>query len=128
MVTFRLSASWHGVFSVTRRPVLRGRRLWAACRDDVAVAPRVGLAGMAWLCQQVGVLTLPVAGALDLHDDGVMQQSVEQGRGHHRITEHLMMPWSLTGESLMSGWLIRITPCMAVVCWSVIVGPGVGLI
>ena len=58
----------------------------------------------------------------------MMGETIEQSRCHLRITEHLMMPWSLTGESLMSGWLIRITPCMAVVCWSVIVGPGVGLI
>jgi hypothetical protein len=57
-----------------------------------------------------------------------MHEAVDRGDGHGGITEHLMMPWSLTGESLTSGWLIRITPCMAVVCWSVIVGRGVGLI
>jgi hypothetical protein len=83
---------------------------------------------MARLCQQVGVLAQPVAGTLDLHDVGVVKQPVEQCRGDDWIAEHLMMPWSLTGESLTSGWLIRITPCMAVVCWSVIVDQGVGLI
>jgi hypothetical protein len=50
---------------------------------------RGGLAGMARLCQQVGVLAQPIAGTLDLHDDGMVQQSVEQCRGHHRIAEHL---------------------------------------
>ncbi len=47
------------------------------------------LAGMARLCQQVGVLAQAIAGTLDLHDDGVMQQSVEQWRGYDRITEDL---------------------------------------
>jgi hypothetical protein len=58
----------------------------------------------------------------------VVEQAIEDRCRHHGITEHLMMPWSLTGESLMSGWLIRITLCMAVACWSVIVGQDVGLI
>ena len=44
---------------------------------------------MARLRQQVGVLAQPVAGTLDLHDDGMVQQSVEQCRGHDRIAEHL---------------------------------------
>ena len=43
---------------------------------------------MARLCQQVGVLAQPIAGTLDLHDDGVVQQSVEQCRGYDRIAEH----------------------------------------
>ena len=43
---------------------------------------------MARLCQQVGVLAQPVAGALDLHDHGVVQQSVEQCRGHDRIAKN----------------------------------------
>jgi hypothetical protein len=68
---------------------------------------------MARLCQQVGMLAQPVAGALDLHDDGVMQQSIEQGRGHDRIAEPMEMPQPLIGESLRSGWLTRIIPCMA---------------
>ncbi len=37
--------------------------------------------------QQLGVLAHAVAGALDLHDDGVVQQAVEQGGGDHRIAE-----------------------------------------
>jgi hypothetical protein len=32
---------------------------------------------------------------------------------HHRLAEHLWMPQRLTGESLRSGSLIRIIPCMA---------------
>jgi hypothetical protein len=31
-----------------------------------------------------------------------------------RLTEHLEMPQRLTGESLRSGSLIRIIPCMAI--------------
>jgi hypothetical protein len=50
---------------------------------------RGGLAGMARLCQQVGVLAQPIAGTLDLHDDGVVQQSVKQCRGYDRIAEYL---------------------------------------
>ena len=30
-----------------------------------------------------------VAGAFDLDDDGVVQQSIEQGGGHYRVAEHL---------------------------------------
>jgi hypothetical protein len=32
-----------------------------------------------------------------------VDQSIEHGIGDGGIIEHLMMPWSLTGESLMSG-------------------------
>ena len=41
------------------------------------------------LGHQVRVLAEPVAGALDLHDDGVMQQPVEQRCGDHGVAEHL---------------------------------------
>ena len=60
-----------------------------ACRDDVAAFGYDGLAGMARLCQLVGVLAQPVAGALDLYNNGMVLQSVEQCRGHDRIAEHL---------------------------------------
>jgi hypothetical protein len=50
---------------------------------------RGDLAGMARLCQQVGVLAQPIAGTLDLHDDGVVKQPVEQCRGYDRIAEYL---------------------------------------
>ena len=46
-----------------------------------------GLPRVTGLRQQVGVLTQSVAGALDLHDDGVVQQPVEQGGGDDRIAE-----------------------------------------
>ena len=41
----------------------------------------------------------PVAGALDLDDDGVMQQAVEQCGGHDRVAEHL----GPFGESSIGG-------------------------
>jgi hypothetical protein len=72
-----------------------------------------GLPRVTGLRQQVGVLTQSVAGALDLHDDGVVQQPVEQGGGDDRIAEAVEMPRRLTGESLKSGWLTRIIPSMA---------------
>src|SRR3954471_11078942 len=37
----------------------------------------------------VGVLAHAVARALDLHNDGVVQQSVQQGGGDHRVRENL---------------------------------------
>ena len=43
---------------------------------------------MARLRQQIGVLAQPVAGPFDLHDDGVVKQSVEQCSGHDRIAEY----------------------------------------
>jgi hypothetical protein len=58
-----------------------GGKLWRPAATTWRRLDRVGLAGMARLCQQVGVLAQPIAGTLDLHDDGVMQQSVEQCRG-----------------------------------------------
>jgi hypothetical protein len=51
--------------------------------------------------------------SLHIHDDGIVQQSVEQCGGDDWIAEHLWMPQRLTGESLRSGSLIRIIPCMA---------------
>ena len=72
-----------------------------------------GLAWMARLGQQVGVLAQPVAGTFDLHDHGVVEQPVEQRSGYDGIAEHLEMPQRLTGESLRSGSLTRIIPCMA---------------
>ena len=41
------------------------------------------------LGHKFGMLAQAVAGALDLNDDGVVQQSVEQGRGDDGIAEHL---------------------------------------
>ena len=41
------------------------------------------------LGDEVAVLTQSVARALDLNDDGVVQQTIEQGRGHDGIAEHL---------------------------------------
>jgi len=38
---------------------------------------------------QVRVLTQPVTGALDLHDDGVVQEAVEERGCHHRIPEYV---------------------------------------
>src|SRR3954471_6910300 len=41
------------------------------------------------LRDEVGVLAHAVARALDLHHDGVVQQSVQQGGGDHRVRENL---------------------------------------
>ena len=41
------------------------------------------------LWHEIGVLPQAVAGAFDLHDDGVVQQPVEQGGGDNGIAEHL---------------------------------------
>ena len=41
------------------------------------------------LWHEIGVLSQAVAGALDLHDDGVVQQPVEQGGGNDGVAEHL---------------------------------------
>ncbi len=38
---------------------------------------------------QVGVVSHSIAGAFNLYDDGVMQQSVEQSGGHHWIPEDI---------------------------------------
>ena len=40
----------------------------------------------------VGMLAHAVAGALDLDDDGVMEQPVEQCGGDHGIAEHGRTP------------------------------------
>jgi hypothetical protein len=72
-----------------------------------------GLARMSWLCQEIRVLSQPIAGAFDLYDQGVVKQPVKQGRGDDRITKHLVMPQCLTGESLKCGWLIRTILFMA---------------
>jgi hypothetical protein len=49
-----------------------------------------------------------------------VDQSIKHGICDGGITEHLEMPQRLTGESLGSGSLIRIIPCMASAIRSVI--------
>ena len=39
------------------------------------------------LGQKLSMFAQAIAGALDLHHDGVMQQAVQEGCGDHRITE-----------------------------------------
>lgn len=39
---------------------------------------------------QLGMLPRPIAGALDLHDDGIMKQSVERCRCDDGIVEHIV--------------------------------------
>jgi hypothetical protein len=55
----------------------------------------------------------------------MMSETIEQGRRHLRITEHHLMPWTLSGESLRSGWLIRIILFLATAYRSLIAGQGV---
>jgi hypothetical protein len=59
------------------------------------------------------VLAHAIARSLDLDDDGMMEQAVEQRSGDDLVAEHAEMPQHLIVESLGSGWLIRITRCMA---------------
>jgi hypothetical protein len=46
-------------------------------------------AGSDVLWDEVGVLAHAVARSLNLHDDGVVQQAVEQCCGDHGVAEHL---------------------------------------
>jgi hypothetical protein len=69
--------------------------------------------GTQCLRDQVGVFAKAVAGTLDMHDDGVVKQSVQQRGGDYGIAEHVEMPHRLIVESLGSGWLIRTIHCTA---------------
>ena len=62
---------------------------------------------------EFGMLSEPIARALDLHDNGVMEQSVQQRGGDDGIAEHFGMPQRLTGESLGFGLLTHTIPCTA---------------
>ena len=59
------------------------------------------------------MLAQAVTGALDMHDDGVVKESVQQRGRDDWIAEHWEMPRRLIGESLRSGSLIRGIPFMA---------------
>ena len=59
------------------------------------------------------MLAQAIARPFDLHHDGVVKQSVEEGGGDDGVTGHLWMPQRLTGELLRSGSLTRIIRCMA---------------
>jgi hypothetical protein len=48
-----------------------------------------GVSGMASQLQQVEVLAQPVACPFDLHDDGMVEQPVEQRGGDNGVPEHL---------------------------------------
>ena len=50
---------------------------------------RGGLAEMAGLCQQVGVLAQPIAGTFDLYDDRMVKQPIKQRSGDDGITKKL---------------------------------------
>ena len=67
------------------------------------------------------MLAQAVAGALDMHDDGVVKESVQQRGRDDWIAEDSVMPQYLTGESLRSGWSTRTTRCMAAASRSLIV-------
>ena len=54
------------------------------------------------LWHEIGVLPQAVAGAFDLHDDGVVQQPVEQGGGDDGITEYFDLPLTSSGSSQAS--------------------------
>jgi hypothetical protein len=65
-------------------------------------------------------VALAQAVALQLDAMGTMNDAVEDCVAESWIAEHLEMPQRLTGESLRSGSLIRIIPCVASVIRSVI--------
>jgi hypothetical protein len=50
---------------------------------------------------------------LQLDAMGAVYDAVEDGIANRRIAEPMEMPQPLIGESLRSGWLTRIIPCMA---------------
>jgi hypothetical protein len=52
------------------------------------------------LGQEVGVLAQPITGALDLNDDGVMEQPVEERGGDDGIPDQRRKPPLLMGWSL----------------------------
>ncbi len=39
--------------------------------------------------EQIGMLSEAIVRTLNVHDDGVVQQSVQQGRGEGEVVEHL---------------------------------------
>lgn len=47
------------------------------------------------LGQELGMAAEPVAGSLDLDDDGMVEKPVEQSGGDDRVRECVMMPPSL---------------------------------
>ena len=49
---------------------------------------RGGVAGMARLYQQVGVLAQPIAGTFDLYDDRMVKQPIKQRSGDDGITKN----------------------------------------
>ena len=65
---------------------------------------RSGSSGGSLLAQAVAAQFDPV---------GVVDDAIEDGVSESGIAEHPEMPQHLTVESLGSGWLIRITRCMA---------------
>jgi hypothetical protein len=84
--------------STCLRQVDKGLNL--RCRLGVAVLGRSATStwwfsnwpGLLWthhLWNQIGVLSQPVAGTLDLNDDSMVQQSVEQRGGDDGIPENL---------------------------------------
>jgi hypothetical protein len=67
-----------------------------------------------------GTIFQPPAVVAGLDNVAMTRQAVEQRGRHLGVTDYLMMPLMLTGESLRSGSLIRITRFMAVACRSAI--------
>ena len=66
--------------------------------------------------QEVGVLAQPVARPVDLDDDGVVKQSVEQGRRDNGIPDQRMMPPLLMVWSLKCALFLAAMGCLARCC------------
>ena len=60
-----------------------------------------------------GTIPEPEAVVSGFQDVAVVGEAIQEGGRHLGVAEHLEMPQRLTGESLRSGSLIRIIPCMA---------------
>ena len=57
------------------------------------------------LWQEVGVAAQPIAGAVDLDDDGVVQESIQERSGNNRAAKHQGIP--LTSKASTSARAMR---------------------
>jgi hypothetical protein len=73
-------------------------------------------------------VTLAQAGSLQLDAVSAVDDAIQDRITDGWVTEHHMMPRTLSGESLRSGWLIPVTRCLAAACRSVIACPVVVLV
>ena len=63
--------------------------IWVVCRSFFGAAVALKLAQDRIRSNKIKVSSESRTSAFDLHDDGVMQQLIQQSDGHHRVAEHL---------------------------------------